>query len=358
MAEDSYSERTEEATPRRREEARKRGQGVKSREIPSAMILLGGISTLFLIGPFLYQQVSLLLVQCLRQVGTLSLEQSNLQGLNAEMIRSVLVPLVPFLGIILVVAVAGHVVQGGPSFSPESLKFDWSKANPLKGLSQFLSKQALIELLKSLFKILIIGGVAWSTIKGEWSRAPHLYGQGLDEAFQYVRSVTWSLFLKTGLILMLLAGLDYLFQRWSFEKGLRMTKQEVKEEAKMTEGDPLIKSRIRQIQRQMARRRMMAEVPKADVIITNPTHLAVALLYRSKEMVAPQVVAKGAGEIAERIKEIGRRHQVPIVENKSLAQVLYKTVDLGQTIPSTLYQMVADILAYVYRLKNRTLSNE
>jgi flagellar biosynthetic protein FlhB len=158
--------------------------------------------------------------------------------------------------------------------------------------------------------------------------------------------------------LMVLAGLDYLFQRWSHEKSLRMTKQELKEESKMTEGDPLIKSRIRTIQRQLARRRMMAEVPKADVIITNPTHLAVALLYKGREMEAPKVVAKGAGEIAERIKEIGRSHQIPIVENKPLAQALYKTVDLGQTIPSTLYQMVADILAYVYRLKNRTLPNE
>ena len=152
-----------------------------------------------------------------------------------------------------------------------------------------------------------------------------------------------------------LAVLDYLFQRRAHDKNLRMTKQEIKEESKLTEGDPLIKSRIRGIQRQLARRRMMAEVPKADVIITNPTHLAVALSYRSKEMAAPQVVAKGAGHVAQKIRDIGLSHRIPLVENKPLAQTLYKAVDVGQAIPSTLYQVVADILAYVYRIRNKTL---
>jgi flagellar biosynthetic protein FlhB len=151
-----------------------------------------------------------------------------------------------------------------------------------------------------------------------------------------------------------LAGVDYAFQRWSYEKSLRMTRREVQDEYKQTEGDPLIKSRIRSIQRELARRRMMAEVPKADVIITNPTHLAVALRYRAKDMSAPKVVAKGAELVAEKIKEIARAHGVPLVENKPVAQVLYKTVDLGQTIPSSLYQAVADLLAYVYRLRGKT----
>jgi flagellar biosynthetic protein FlhB len=155
--------------------------------------------------------------------------------------------------------------------------------------------------------------------------------------------------------MVLLAGLDYIYQRWSYEKGLRMSKQEVKDEGKQAEGDPLVRARMRSMQRDLARRRMMAEVPKADVIITNPTHLAVALLYISGEMDAPKVVAKGAGFIAEKIKAIGQEHEIPLLENKPLAQILYKTVEVGQMIPATLYHLVADVLAFVYRVKKRTL---
>jgi flagellar biosynthetic protein FlhB len=167
--------------------------------------------------------------------------------------------------------------------------------------------------------------------------------------------VSFDIFLNTVLVMVLLAGLDYIYQRWSYEKKLRMSKQEVKDEGKQAEGDPLVKARMRSMQRDMARRRMMAEVPKADVIITNPTHIAVALLYISGEMDAPKVVAKGAGFVAEKIKAIGQEHGVPTVENKPLAQILFKTVEIGQMIPATLYHLVADVLAFVYRMKNKTL---
>jgi flagellar biosynthetic protein FlhB len=355
MAEESNSERTEQATSRRREEARKKGQVARSKEVSSVVILMGGGSALFLLGSFLYHRISVLMVQYLRQAGTLTLQSANVQALNVDLIQSLLILLTPILGVVLVLSIASHFIQSGTLFSFDLLKFDWTKLDPQKGLKQVFSKQSLAELAKALFKILIIGGAAWSVIKGEGARILLLSDQGLGQIFHYLCSITWSLFLKTGFILVILAGLDYLFQRWSHEKSLRMSKQEVKEESRMTEGDPMVKSRIRNIQRQLAKKRMMAEVPKADVIITNPTHLAVALSYKSKEMEAPKLVAKGAGEIAEKIKEIGRSHRIPIVENKPLAQILYKTVDLGQTIPSTLYQMVADLLAYVYRLKNRTL---
>ena len=358
MAEDSYSERTEQATPKRREEARKKGQIAKSREIPSVLILLGGASTLYFLGSFLYGQISILMVRYLGQAATLTLQPANLQALNVDLVRSTLILLTPIFGTVLILSVAGHLVQSGVSFSLDVLKLDWSKVGPSRGLRQVFSKQSLVELAKAFFKIFVIGAAVWSVIKGEGAQVLLLSDQGAGETFRYACSIAWKLLLKTGVILLALASLDYFFQRWSFEKSLRMTKEEVKEESRMMEGDPLIKSRIRSIQRQMARKRMMAEVPKADVIITNPTHLAVALAYRTKEMDAPKVVAKGAGEIAERIKEIGRSHLIPIIENKPLAQVLYKTVDLGQAIPPTLYQVVADILAYVYRLKNRTVSYE
>ena len=355
MAEGSFEERTEQATPRRREEARKKGQVPKSREIPSVMVLMAGGSILFFLGTFMVQQLSSLTVQFLGQVGTLSLNPDSLQSLNMKLIPSLLLILSPVLITVSVISILSHYVQSGPLLAPDTIKPDWSKISLVKGFGRMFSKQSLVELLKSIFKIVIIGGMAYSIIKKEMPHVLLLTGQEPSAILHYVRSISWGLLLKVGLVMMLLAGLDYLFQRWSYEKSLRMTKQEIKEEMKSTEGDPLIKSRIRSIQRQLARRRMMAEVPKADVIITNPTHLAIALRYQIKEMEAPKVVAKGAGWIAEKIIEIGRNHQIPLVENKPLAQTLYKTVDLGKMIPSVLYQVVADILAYVYRIKNKTL---
>jgi flagellar biosynthetic protein FlhB len=355
MAEETFAERTEQATPKRREEAKKKGQVAKSREIPSIMVLMGGISILLFSGAFISRQLSALMIQLFRKMGSLNFHPVNVQSLNVELIQSLLLMLSPVLGAVLGISILSHTAQSGMLFSLEVLKPDWSKVSIVKGLGRIFSKQSLAELLKSLLKFAIISWVAWSTIQKEWPQIVLLTGQEPGPVFQYLRSISWSLLLKTGLVMMFLAGLDYLFQRWTFEKNLRMTKQEVKEEWKMTEGDPLIKSRIRSIQRHLARRRMIAEVPKADVIITNPTHLAIALYYKSGEMEAPQVIAKGAEWIAEKIKEVGRSHQIPIIENKPLAQILYQTVEVGRTIPSTLYQVVADILAYVYKIKNRVL---
>ena len=251
-------------------------------------------------------------------------------------------------------AVLSNYIQVGSLFSWEAVQPDFAKINPWKGLGRLFSRQAAAELAKSIFKFAIIGWVAYATIRAEWAQIVSLWNLEAGQIFRYVGQVSFQLFLKTVLVMAALAGLDYAFQRWSYEKSLRMTRREVQDEFKQTEGDPLIKSRIRSIQRELARRRMMAEVPKADVIITNPTHLAVALQYQYKDMSAPKVVAKGAELVAEKIKEIAKAHGVPLVENKPLAQALYKTVDLGQTIPSSLYRAVADILAYVYRLRGKT----
>jgi flagellar biosynthetic protein FlhB len=214
---------------------------------------------------------------------------------------------------------------------------------------------SVVELAKSLVKLVIVGWIAYVTIKKEWPDILLLFGQDAGNVFHFVSALSLRLLLRTILVMVVLAALDYAYQRWTYEKNLKMSKQEVKEELKQTEGDPIIRSRIRTVQRQLARQRMMAEVPKADVIITNPTHLAVALLYDRKTMEAPHVVAKGAGVIAQKIIEVGRSHQVPIVENKPLARMLYKAVDLGKGIPSSLYHAVADILAYVYQIKRKKL---
>jgi flagellar biosynthetic protein FlhB len=355
MAEESFSERTEQATPKRREEARRKGQVAKSREIPSIFILMGGTSILFLFGSSLYRHLSDLMTRSFQQIGARSFSLETVHFLNVDMIHSLLLMLSPILITVLVLSVLGHYVQSGTLMAAEALKWDWSKLNLITGLRRLLSKQSLAELLKSILKFVIVGWIAYITIKKELPRLSLLIDQEPEAILEYVRSISWGLLLRIGMVMIVLAGMDYLFQRWTYEKSLRMTKQQVKEEFKQTEGDPIAKSRIRSLQRQMARRRMMAEVPKADVIITNPTHLAMAIFYQMKKMEAPKVVAKGSGFIAEKIIEIARNHHIPVIENRPLARILYKTVEVGQMIPSSFYHAVADILAYVYRMKNRTL---
>lgn len=353
MAEESFSERTEQATPKKREEARKKGQVAKSREIPSVLTLMGGVSILFLSGSYLYGHLSRLMIRSFRQAADGPLSLDAIQSLNSELIHSLFLILLPILISVVVISILGHTIQTGPLVT--ALKWDWSKLNPLSGLRKLFSGQSLAELIKSILKIIIVGGVAYLTIRKELPHLPSLTDQELESVWRFVRSISWDLVFRTGIVLVVLAGLDYVFQRWTHEKNLRMTKLELKEEFKQTEGDPIAKSRIRSLQRQMARKRMMAEVPKADVIITNPTHFAVALSYQMEEMEAPKVVAKGAGHVAEKIIEIGRNHRVPVIENKPLAQILHKTVEIGQVIPASLYQALADILAYVYRMKKGTL---
>ncbi len=355
MADDSSGERTERATGKRRSEARKKGNVAKSREISSVAVLLAALSVLYVLSTYLVRQLSSVMVQSLLKIGTFSLNFENTVALQGEILWTLFQVLSPILIAMLAIAILSNYLQVGNLFTLEGIQPKFSRLNPIPGFSRLISKQSAVELLKALFKFLIISWVAYSTIQKELPGILTLTDQEVGSIFRYVGLVSSRIFFKTLMVMIALAVLDYLFQRWSYEKSLRMTKKEVKEEFKQVEGDPLIKSRIRSVQRDMARRRMMAEVPKADVIITNPTHLAVALHYKKEEMIAPRVLAKGAGWIAEKIKEIAQSHQIPVVENKPLAQILHKTVDLGQTIPSTLYQLVADLLAHVYRMKNRTL---
>jgi flagellar biosynthetic protein FlhB len=348
-------ERTEKATPKRRTEARKKGQVAKSREVTSVMVLLGGLLALLSLGSYSYDQLSALMVQCFGQSASIAITPSTVQVLQNQLLAALGLILAPFLGIVVVVSVVSNYVQVGGFLSWELIKPNPGKVLSLQGLRRIFSLQSLMELLKSIGKIAIVGGMAYSTIKKEIPHLLPLMDQEIDSIARYIFSASLAIFLNTVLVMILLAGLDYIFQRWSHEKALRMSRQEIKDEGKQAEGDPLVKARLRSMQRDLARRRMMAEVPKADVIITNPTHIAVALLYISGAMDAPKVVAKGAGFVAEKIKAIGQEHGVPAVENKPLAQILFKTVGVGQMIPATLYHLVADVLAFVYRMKNRTL---
>ena len=352
MAEDSLQERTEQATPKRREDARRKGQVARSREVTAASVMLMGLLLFYMLGGYIYLQTAAMLRGYLGHLAVELTAHEAAQMLGRSML-SFLAICWPFMVGLSVAALLSGYLQVGSAASAEQLKPDLDKINPIKGFQRLFSKHGLVELVKSLLKIGIVGYVAWCVVKGEMANLVPLAERGVWQIASYIGLVSLRMALWTTLVMAVLAGLDYGFQRWQHERQLMMTRQELKEEFKQTEGDPLIKSRIKALQREMARRRMMADVPKADVVVTNPTELAVALRYAAAEMKAPQVVAKGAGFVARRIRQIAAESGVPIVEDKPLAQALYKTVELGREIPYTLYAAVAEVLAYVYRLKGR-----
>ncbi len=259
----------------------------------------------------------------------------------------------PLLIGVAVVGFVGSAVQVGLVFSGKALAFKGERLNPISGVARMFSVRSAVELLKSIAKILVVAYIVFSFFRDKYADMQSLVGGDYLSSVSVIGDLTWGLLIRSAVAMFVIAGLDYMFQRMQLEKQLRMTKQEVKEDYKRTEGDPLVKSQIRGRQREMSKRRMMQEVPKADVVVTNPTHFAVALKYDADVSVAPIVVAKGKMLVAQRIKEIAIESNVPIVENVQLARALYASVEIGQEIPADLYQAVAEILAYVYRLSHK-----
>lgn len=353
MPEQSFQEKTEQATPKRREEARKKGQVAKSRELASVAVLLSGLLTLSLGSAFFFQQITQVMHHYLLQAGSLVVSSDNLASLAMLAFRRFAQIVAPLFLVLLAVAFLANFLQVGVLFSAEAIKPKLSKLNPIEGVKRLFSAQAMMEFAKSLLKIGIVGWITFETVQGEIDHLLPLLDKAPFDILSYLCQVSFTLFWRTCLAMVLMAALDFLFQRWEQKRNLRMTKQEVKEEYKQTEGDPIVRSRIRSIQREMARKRMMAAVPAADVVITNPTELAVALKYETGKMEAPTVIAKGAGVVAEKIRAIAREHGVPLIENKPLAQSLFKLVKIGQVIPESLYQAVAQVLAHVYRLRKK-----
>jgi flagellar biosynthetic protein FlhB len=269
-----------------------------------------------------------------------------------NIIGRIIILLSPLFAAIFITAILSNIMQVGFIVSGESITPKLSKIDPIKGFGRLFSKQAFMELFKSVLKLTIVGGVAFLTVKGEMNNFVLLGDMELNSIFVYILEIFFKIFIRCSLAMIILVIIDYAFQKWEFENRSKMTKQEVKDEFKKSEGDPLIKSRIRRIQMEMARKRMMQDVSEADVVITNPTHLAIALKYDSSTMNAPKLIAKGARKIAEKIKDVASEHGIPILENKELARNLYSLVEVGQEIPPALYQTVAEILAYIYRLKS------
>ena len=357
MAEDK-SNKTEQATPKRKEDARRKGQLAISRDVSTAAILLGGIGMLAVMIPAGIQQMT----EITRQGLTLSFPDGFRNGLSIEQVHTmimqggltVLALTLPILGGILLIGTSSMLAQTGFLWRADALQLDFGRINPWKGLTRLFSLRSVAELIKGLIKITIVVGIGITVMRHDIVQVPGLTEFDMGTALH----VTGRLSLKTALAVAgaigVLAALDYLYQRFEWERDLRMSKEEIKEELKSAEGDPLIKSRIRTAQRDQARKRMMEAVKTADVVITNPTHLAVALKYDATKMAAPFVVAKGAGEVAERIRELARHHGVPVVEHKFVARTLFKLVDIGKEIPSDLYRAVAEILAFVYRARGTT----
>ncbi len=354
MAEESSGqEKTEEPTTRRLQEARKKGDVLKSMEVPSAAVLLIGLLSLFLMKTYLFDKFLLVMRHYLSQLHSLAITPGNMMPLAIESMTFFALLVGPLMAVILFTALGANYAQVGVLFTTEKIAPKYEKIDPIKGLQRLFSMQTLFNSFKSIAKLAIIGWVAYTVVKENVYNLLPLMDQSPLAIFIFYAKVSFWMFLKTALIIVVLAVIDWLFQRWQFMKKMKMTKQEVKEEAKNTEGDPHVKGRIRSIQMEMARKRMMAEVPEADVVITNPTRLAIAIKYDNTTMVAPQVVAKGAGAIAKRIKEIAAENDIPLMEDKPLAQALYKTVEIGEEIPANLFQAVAEILAHVYSLKNK-----
>lgn len=352
MAEEESGERTEEATPQRREEFRNQGQVAMTRELSSAFVLFGSALVIWLLGKFFMGQVSLLYKELLGQTLVDASKSGDFlpaikyAGARASMI------LAPVFLIFGVLGVASTVLQVGFMSNTDALTPDINKINPLNGLQKLFSVRSLVEGLKAFLKVSLVAVIAFSIVKSELITAPKLASFTIDQLLSYFGHILTKLLFGIGLFMIALAIVDYAYQWWDLEKRMMMSKQELKEEMKSREGNPQIKARIRRIQRDLAQKRMMESVPKADVIITNPTHIAIALKYDAN-LPAPQVIAKGADLIADKIREIARANNIPIVENKPLARTIFKTIKIGQVIPRELFHAVAEILAYVYKLKKR-----
>ncbi|MGG4034502.1 flagellar biosynthesis protein FlhB [Paenibacillus cisolokensis] len=350
-------EKTEKATPKKRQETRQKGQVAKTVELPGALILLFAFLSFFLLGGFYKERLLHLFGDLLQDWLTMELSAGNVMSLAYQVMMEVGLMLAPIFAIAVVVAIVANLIQFGFLLSGEPLKMKLNKLNPINGLKQIFSVRSLVEFVKSVLKLIVIGLLVFWTISSEWKRMLSLSFLSVEEIFGFAASLTLRLGLQIGAVLFVLAVLDYLYQRYEYEKSIRMSKQDIKDEFKKTEGNPLIKGRIREQQRKMALRRMMQEIPKADVVITNPTHFAVALRYDASEMEAPVVVAKGMDYVALRIKEIAKEHGVVTMENKPLARALYDRTDIGDMIPGDLFQAVAEVLAYVYKIKGRVKSS-
>jgi len=349
---DNFQDKTEQPTPKRLHEAKQKGNVAKSVEVNSAVSLLGGLALIYLTSGMFFRQFTLIFQGILSGGYHASLSTENLLSYFVKGLAGVGVPAFLLMGGLLLIGLAASYLQVGFIFTWEPIQPKFEKINPGKGFKKIIfSKRSLEELAKNFLKLGIVLYIAWDAVSDYKDEFIPLMDKTVPQIFHFMLTVALKISLKIAAVFLFIAAADYAFQRYEYIRNLRMTKQEIKEENKQMEGDPTVKSRIRSQQFKMARQRMMQEIPTADVVITNPTHFAVALKYETDKMAAPRVIAKGKDRIALKIKEIAREHQIPLVEDPPLARALFKAVEINQEIPGKFFQAVAEVLAYVYKLK-------
>lgn len=346
------SNKTEAPTPRRIEDARKEGQVARSQELNTAVLLLAAAFLLRGPGKEINTSFMALIAQSLAQIPSAEIGEKWLLQFMYSIGVQVLPPLGLMLFALMLTAIAVTMGQTRFLWTSKKIGFDFKRLNPLNGFKRIFSLRGLVEIVRALLKLLVVGWVAYSYLRGHIEDLAVLLQTDFRSALSLSADLAVNLMLRVGAVYLVLAAADYAYQRWDWLRSLRMTKEEIKEEYKRSEGDPFLKSRIRAQQRRIARNRMMAKVPKATVVVTNPTHLAIAIEYH-EGMNAPRVVAKGALRVAERIVAIAREHNIPIVQNIPLARAMYKTIEIDQEISPDLYLAMAEVLAYVYRLRGQ-----
>jgi len=352
MAEDSDLEKTEPASEKRLEQAREEGDVPRSRELSTCTILLAAGGALWAMGGTLVQQLNKNLVTGLTLEREAAFDFNLLIGKIGVNLLDVLLAFSPVVLVLLLVALGSPLLIGGWLFSAKALQPNFGRMNPISGLGNMISARAGVELLKAIVKTVLVGSVAWVVIMGQKEAIFGLPLENLHAGIAHVGHMMAVCFMSIVAALVAIAAIDAPYQMWHYANKLKMTHQEVVQESKESNGNPQIKAKIRQQQREMARRRMMTEIPTADVIVTNPTHFAVALKYTEGGGGAPKVVAKGADEVAAKIRELGAEHNVPLLEAPPLARALYKHTELGDEIPEALYAAVAEVLAYVFQLRS------
>jgi flagellar biosynthetic protein FlhB len=346
-------EKTERATPKKRQDTRKKGQVAKSQDVNTAILLLFVFLFFWFSGGIILSTIMDLLVSSFQDFMLMDLTEQTTFSLLHDLLPEVSFILVPIMLVAMVGGVIANYMQVGFLFSTETIHFKLEKIDPIKGAKRIFSMRAIVELLKSTLKISLVGLVTFVVLWGDWDGIMRLSQTSLDSALVFLAKLVLKMGLAATFMLLVLAVFDYSYQKYDFEKNIRMSKQDIKDEYKNIEGDPHIKSKIKQKQREMAMSRMMQEIPKADVIITNPTHYAVALKYDESKMDAPFVVGSGIDYIALKIRSIANNHEIPTIENRPLARALYEQTEIGDAVPEEFFKAVAEILAYIFRLKHK-----
>lgn len=347
-------EKTEKATPKKRQDARKKGQVLKSQDVTAAMLLLLTFFFLLFFAPFMYEGVKGFLLQALqRNILIETLNADTVIEMYVESLKEMAIIVLPIMAVAIIAGIGANYLQFGLLFTTETLKIDLKKMDPIKGIKKIISVRSIVNLVKSLLKVSFIGTVTTVVILIYLEEVLSLALHSPAQILATVAYLSALMGIAASIMLVFIALIDYLYERFEYEKQLKMSKQDLKDEYKNAEGDPLIKSKIKQRQREMAMRRMMSEVPTADVVITNPTHYAIALKYDEDAMDAPRVVAKGTDFVAQKIKMIAKEHDVIMVENRPLARAMYDQVEIGQAVPEEFFKAIAEVLAYVYRIKRK-----